>query len=425
MQNVRLSTPVATLRHLMRVLPIFIVTLSACGGDAPFAPSSDAHTFLQQVVFSIRAFNLATIAPYDTVQLHASALLGDGTAAPTTVRYTTSDSALTVDANGFLRVRSALTRGPVAAISATATMGGVTRYDTAFVTVVTGAPVIPVRLVIDDTTWGFNGGDVIDSTLFDRTWPHFDVDAGLAIGAHLIGPGNVPVNGLVFDVGTSDTTVIQSCRAATDGECSLGALQFRAAGRAWFRMSTYAYGTILRDSIQIVVGVPHYYGVGTRVVTRADSGIKTEFLFSPDSIVVPAGSDVSWFPPPGCAPLTPDPNGPCRGEQIDVIFDDSIAQYVLASRIPAAYGITPDVYQNLFGNGSYKDINRAGNRLDKNVVGGAGNIALFGNVISAECSDVIPVTCRYPDAGESRLFTRPGTYHYHSSRGARGVVVVQ
>jgi hypothetical protein len=234
--------------------------------------------------------------------------------------------------------------------------------------------------------------------------------------------------GLVMDMTSSDSTVL-----FIGGDLGYGQYELDGfgIGTVWVRLSTYAYGRVLSDSMQVTVGAPHLYGVTSAVVLKAKDGISSELRFYPDSLTVPSGSDIRWYPPPECPPTTSDPNNTaCKGTWIDITFDDP--QYVLASRIPPAYGATADVFIDLLNSQNpYVDWLR----LEYNETGGSGNIPSFGAVAVDSrvetCRIVVPLNCTYGGAAQARLFVRPGRYPYHVTegpvgvKGAKGIIIVE
>lgn len=401
----------------------------ACTGDHAFAPSSDPHTLLRSVQLSEHAYNMAPVAPYDTAQLHVKAVMADGTPVLAPVQYSVKDSALFIDSSGVLHVRSTLIRSVNAVIYAAVTVSGVVQRDSAYVNVMTTVPQIPTRLAI-------NGTDLYSGQAWNvprsLVWPN------LALGGigrwEALDAAGVAQAGFIASARTSDSTVTQVVNANLAGALGPGSdyndfnVYPVAPGHAWMFVSMYAFGKIYRDSLEVVIGRPQLYTIASSEDQQIiHDSLKTVLRFHPDSLTVPAGSDISWFAPPNCAPIPPDATGQsCRGTFINIDFDQP--QYALASRIPPAYGTTPDVFESRFN--SQADYAR----YVYNLVGGTGNIAPFGVMMMPDpldCSEVLPINCRdassagFLVSGEARRFVTPGHYHYHTTQGASGVVVVE
>lgn len=416
----------------------FACDLCACGGnDAAFAPSTDPHALLQSVQLTEHAYNLSTSPPYDTARLHAVATLADGTPAALQIRYTSNDNAVYVDSTGAIQVKGLPVHQLVdqgvsgyATIVVAATLGKQTRRDSVKVHVTPGVPEIPERLSLSKSknVDGLPAGSWSDPQVLK--WPTLNLGGEAAYFTENASRDTIaPILALPA---SSDTTV---AAVGFFGDASpLIRIYPRDTGRAWVKISAYAYGKTLRDSIPITVGTSRMYGIrSVRTSHLTAAGVTRALEFAPDSLDVPAGSDVIWKAPHECAyddPTSPVDGGTdfwgqpsrvnpaCHGPAIDITFDDSVTQYVLASRIPPAFGTTLDVF---FSNFAIDDGVFAP-RIGKNDHGGSGNIGTFQNIEVPPdvCSYVFPVNC-INDAAEARLFMRPGRYAYRVKNGVPGI----
>lgn len=403
---------------------------TACGGDAAFAPSKDAHVLLRSVRLSGHAYNLSKLSPYDTVTLHATVLLADGTAVSVPLRYSTVGIAVQVDSStGFMRAVNAASFAGKSTVKVSATYLGQTVRDSAVVVVIDGMPVFVHE--VRPTLEAYFGTPV--TTLAFR-WN--------ATPVALIQPraydnaGNT-IDGIAIASESSDSTVISSAAGSAAGEETV--VTGKKPGEAWLRASTYAYNKYILDSAKIRVDEPQVYKI--EVVTteniRHDTLVK-RVHFSPDTLVVGPGSDVVWMAPAPIVygyrwskgPFPPLPPGiidslevtdSSVGPAIDVKFDS--AQYSLVSNIPVLYGTDSTHYRDV--------INATTVVYANNEHGGSGDIAPFRiHVIGSSnpfgpdpCQKTIPVNCTL--GREARRFTHLGVYHYHSSSGLQGVIIVK
>lgn len=402
-----LMTSVGRLRFPQHLVAVFVTlaTCVACKTDKGFAPSREVHTLLQTVQIREHLYNLATVAPYDTAQLHVTATMADGSPA-TDVRivYTTNIPRISVDSNGVLHATGAIAGNGI--VYASVTVGGQTVRDSARVNVTDGPPTLVDSIAAPDFFRFTNNGLVPWDHTFQLVWP--DVGATSVSGTPVAfdALGN-PIESVLVEMHSSDSGVVKVVDLL--GWLSSGvSLDVRAIspGQAWLYTAAYAYGKTFHDSLLVTVKKPLLYRVFGQRFTRPDGTFR--YIFDPDSITVPAGSDISWnnrMPADQCS------GGFCKSPPLEVKFDEP--QYALASRIPRAIDETDGLAYYITSS--------------LNEHGGNGDIRAFQIVFDAsgtgQCTFAPPYNCF--KGNEARRFDRPGVYRYHSTQGATGVIVVQ
>jgi hypothetical protein len=177
LSNVTSFMRIMSLRTLKMSVVISGVMLSlGCGSDTTGPGTKTAAQRYWQLTLNHHAITLATISPYDTIQLIATPRTITGDTLATTARpvFTTSDTSITIDSTGFIRVHGTDTRTNITVIAKLTVGGaaGLTLADTAFVNVVqqTSADLVPMmdslilrpvagdsarRATIPDTGFGF------------------------------------------------------------------------------------------------------------------------------------------------------------------------------------------------------------------------------------------------------------------------------
>ena len=278
--------------------------LIGCSGDTANNPTSPpASQTFWALQLNWHAVNLALAAPYDTVQLTASAISATGTplAEAGRVHYTSSDSTVTVDSTGLVTARY-LTSQKL--IIASLTIQGVTLTDTAYVQV-TPLPIAQLS--------GFSiqpMPDGIDSAkiALDRGGEVIPVYATIATGdAATDTVCNVNACSLLLDFRSSNPDV-----ATID---QFGNLATVRPGSVTLYASTLAYGVAKRDSLSFVVGYP--VAIGTyrnRIYSIFKTGAGGQGLsvtFVPDTLIIGVGGQALFW------------NN--SDTPIDVAFDDSVA----------------------------------------------------------------------------------------------------
>lgn len=357
---------------------IFFVMIGACGGASDdFIAVTDPSILLKAVRLREHAYNLATNAPYDTVQLFATAVLADGAPAPGVFRYSVSDTiALAVDSTGLLRARQAVTGWVRVAM----TYHGLTRTDSLHVSVVDGPPVLLNRIALTPLPG--------DSVFLSRQYPEAiqNVAEQQALALHAFDVNDVEVSTLpVMSYASSDTTV------ARFNNIGLRQVVGVREGTTWLYASAVVYGRVLRDSLRYRVGALLFQTVFfQRTVDLRDGVLTSKVVMQPDSLDVVVGTDVNF----NAQSLCFDAKGAFTFiDPFDITFDDPTAAHASAR-------IMADPVSFVF--------------FDR--VGGSGNMTGF------QCDYVHdPIK----QGSEVRLFTTPGKYPFHTSLGHNGVIVVR
>lgn len=371
--------------------------LAACGAEkVAFAPTNDGSLLLKSVQFDMHAYNLATDLNYNRVQLHVTALMGDGSAAPAAVRYTASDTLIEIDSTGLLTALHP-TPGPVT-VTASVTVRGVTRADTVRVRVFSGVPPALVGWLALTPLPG-------DSAVLIGAFP---------VAALIGGMDNKYLNAAAYDKDGNLVDVELSLQSSDPDvaifcSCSFGQVTPRSPGLVWLHLSTYAFGTYFRDSLQLRVDSLRYYTVNTKLIPETPvPGVTQVLQFYPGEFTVPRGSDVVFISPvkvlggipsKHCA-WDPDPTTLfCYGadEYLDVIFDDPSAASASVRIDPTNTADPYAAFANVY-----------------NSQHGSGNIPPFRfNDVDGE------------NPYQVRTFNTPGDYAFHNSRGGKGVIHVR
>lgn len=377
-----------------------------CGGDSAFAPSSDVHVLLKSVQLAEHAYNLSVVSPYDTVRVHAVAAMADGSPASGTIRYSTSDSTLTVDSSGFIHAYAVTGTRYGSYVYASITENGITRRDSALVRVFS-VPYLPANITCVIPAFG-NLRECRDTTYDLSGFRSGIIGARRSIVNFTVRDSvNSFVDSLVVAVTSSDTAVINLfdgiVASNVNGICCEAyekAILIRDTGQAWIRFSTNAFGRNLRDSVRVRVGLPTRYKIRSGCNPCIDVGtVHKVWHFYPAVDTVPAGSDVIW--------LSPAALDDTIGPSWDVEFTEPA--YALASSIPplAVNGVWTGTFDG-FGFNEH---------------GGSGNIAPFQIVVRGD-ADITQGRFVFLGA-EARRFVTPGRYPFRSSAGAQGVLVVK
>jgi hypothetical protein len=264
----------------------------ACSGEPEsFTTALDTHHFYETLTFTNHAINIATAAPYDTMQLHVVAAMQDGTPVPGTIVYSTTDTTIAVSPAGLLTALHPTTK---AVVHASLTYNGVTRSDSAIVVVVSGSPALLKTLSLhllpgDSAKMAYLTSNIGTSTKM------LALDRLDSAGDNL--------SALAVSLSVSDTalaTIVQSGNQAQ--------VTAKAPGRVMLYVSTNAYGVVKRDSLSFVIGWA--LGVLEGVYARTQTGMRNTVLdFFPSRIVVGVGASICWQ------------NGDTT-HTIDVTFDD-------------------------------------------------------------------------------------------------------
>lgn len=359
-----------------------------CSGDtAGTAPVLAQTQIYWALRFNYHAVNMATTAPYNTVQLTAtpvnaaeSPLLSLGP-----VTYTAADSAVTVSQTGLVTARYTT---PSTFVTATLhdQRSNVTHTDTVFIQVTDTVPQSPLAALSIQPATADSAKRAQDDGSF--AWPIKVINAA----GDTVCNDELSTCPLLVSFTISDPTI-----ATLYGRPS-SVVQPRQPGHVTFYATTYAYGVAKTDSLQFVIG---YQIVPTiQIVSATPVASLTPVLsFRPSVAIVGVGADVAW------SFLTQ--NGPATsGDSIDVVFDTPGAAQ------PGCGTFFGVIYCNVFPST------------------GGGNIPSFAPDTAAytaylSTGDILKYFQYLPTAVRARTFPAAGTYTYHSRRyGTKGTIIV-
>lgn len=337
-----------------------LIMLSSCGIDKEGVnPALSASQFLAAVQLEHHTYNLATVDPYNTVQLHVAGLSGAGDILDKPVEYSVADSTvLTVSVTGLLK---ALTPVASTVVRASMTLNGITRTDSAFVSVVGGTPTqFLARLAIevppdDSAKWSHNIG------MGNKTLPLIRQDSD---------GGNL--SSLLVSLWSSDAGKAAITQSFNNVSIAAG-----RPGQVMLYVETYAYGVAMRDSLPFYIGWPTF-GI-VNVYAREQTG-KTDPVmnFFPGRLIVGVGACILW-------------------SSNDVIDTDVVFEN------PSVVGPPTGPVCMLYG--------------QQDMTGG--NIAPFRMIPDA--NDLAGVFAKF----RGRTFSIPGVYNYRSTlNGTSGTIVV-
>ena len=296
------------MRMINVVRAVFAGAVAAAGpaacshrDDAGLEPVFDAHTFYQSLTVTERALNLATDAPYNTMQLHATARTRDGSPVTGTIIYTASDSTVTIDSTGLVTAHFS-TASP-AYIHASLTLNGLTRTDSIPVAVIEGTPPALLDHVSIEPAEGNSTTLIPDASNFDTPSLEYTVTGSDA--------NNQPIDGLLIATSSSDTLLVRP----TPGSNVVYGFD---PGQVVLRVSTSAYGVTRTDSLVVTISMPRYGFVAITKHTPTGSTVGT-LEFGPGSYTLAVGADVTWSNTTDLA--------------TDVVFDDPSAVEPASSKV--------------------------------------------------------------------------------------------
>jgi hypothetical protein len=261
------------------------------------------------LAFADHAINIATASPYDTLQVHVYAAMQDGSPVQGTIIYSTKDTTkIRISPTGLL---TALSPTSKAVIRASLTYNGVTRSDSAIVSVVDGLPIRLQALSLQPAP-----GDSAKCSVQPCS---ATLSKNLELIRHDSAGNDMP--GLAVTVWSSDTSLAKIVQAGSQATVTP-----LAPGRVMLHVATNAYGVVKQDSLSFVVGWP--IAALEDTYARMQTGTQDALLyFFPDTIVIGVGGCVMW-------------QNMDSTRTIDVTFDDPSA----ASTPTGAFG-----YCDLYG----------------------------------------------------------------------------
>ncbi len=231
--------------------------LTACKPDVVGPPSQDMDALLWSLKLNHHAVVLSLAAPYDTVQLIAIPrnVSDVELESPSTVTYTTTDTTIRLNANGFVRA-SSVTPSAGARVVVKVNSGQVTLIDTAFIHVksATPPPSVPRTFFVartDADSLKDAGSSYIPNPVdtLGSGWPQLKYSTPTFIGRVVTMDGDTIALPVYYS--SSDNTVSTINR-------STGVATLVRPGVVTFYATSYVYGTLVQDSVQFTVGLPLY-----------------------------------------------------------------------------------------------------------------------------------------------------------------------
>lgn len=353
-------------------MAIVLASTVACGIDTEgVAPAIHASRLLQRVTIEYRTYNLSRMQPYDTVTLNARGISGTGATVDAPIKFAYDTQYVDIRENGFLTVKKAVDR---TVVTATMSYGGATRVDTTIINVINGSPPVNPRVAIAP-----NVGDSA-KVAYSGVWLTLQKTLRL-----IREDGNGTPLSMLVTVQSSDIAVA----SITQSGASLAVAAVRP-GRTVFRVSTYAYGVGLQDSLSFIVGWPLFVRVLGQERFVSGSLVPTLGLGG-ERITVGIGACVIW-------------SNPSADTDMDIIFDDPT--HVAPSDSAFSEG---GMMCKLFSS--------------QDTTAGVLN---RGNVAPWHVTEFFaPGVPNVFTASRGRAFPKAGVYTYHSARhGYTGTIVV-
>jgi hypothetical protein len=361
----------------------------SCSGDTTNPTSISAAQTYWALRLNYHAVNMATVAPYDTIQLTATPVNPAG--APLselgTVTYTTGDSNLVVSPTGLITAHSHTQAGNPSFVVAhwTDQTLNQTRADTAYVQV---TDTIPQHRLKTFSIQPLSGDSAKRAVGFANNlqWPIFATDSAnnTVCTATLNADATyAPTCALQVSFTTSDPTV--AIIQKNGGEWQVNLLR---PGHVTFYATTTAYGITLRDSLPFVVGWPASAHIAIDWVYPVKSTTPVP-AFTPARVSVAGGANVDWAIEQDYTQVPPD--------SVDVVFDDSAA-------------VQPGCAYTAFLYNCNYETDRGGNIPPMYPDEASLDSALAGEGSFQTIVDV------YASLDHGRKFPTVGRYRYHSRR---------
>jgi hypothetical protein len=371
-----------------------VLLVAGCGGDTT-GPSS--RSLYWQLQLNHHAVTLATVAPYDTIQLTATPLDVTGAPIATTVQpvYTTSDTSITIDSTGFVRVhRTGSSKLNITVVAKLVVGGptGSTLVDTAVVNVVNVTGTIPT---LDSLLLRPVVGDSARRAVIDTAGK-----AGVSqtLDSMVAKMGETKIVDAMVHYASSDPLIASFASPNTAGTPKVNA---NAPGVVLLTAEATVYGTTRVDSLWYTVGYPlqgfYSYGLGEMFFNSNKGPLPTTNALSVGTLTVGQGAAVLW------------------GNSVAALADDS-----LDVQFDASTGVV-----GLSAPATFTGVN---NHAIKIPAGSGGNIPAFpAETVSVIHFGRLMIYQLYYDSltSKARVFSRPGTYHWVSKhQGIAGNVVV-
>lgn len=350
-------------------LILLLFCLTACSIDPEgLTTSIPPNELLQSVQMEYNTYNLAMESSFDTVTLRPRGVSATGEILVLPVNYQFDSDYIEVDSNGLVTAIDVVSSTRVIA---TMNYYGVSQSDTAFISIVANSRKMN-RVGLE-----LNNGDSAKISVLASARP---APKMLRIIREDSSNTNVPSLLVSFAVSNSKfATVTQS-----GSNLSVAPL---LPGRVTVFTSTYAYGKVFRDSLEVVIGWPLLASV--TAVSRFVSGTTEPTLM--------AGIGTVRIGMRGCVVW----GNPSQELELDIIFDDSMNVFSADSARALCY--------------IYSSLDMSDGKPN------SGNISPYKSEISPGATSTIT----YSNT-RSRVFTKPGRYRYYSRihPGFSGTIVV-
>lgn len=363
------------------VLAIFC---AGCHADTPTvsAPVIDPYN---QLVLNDRSIVMSLVAPYDTIQLRATAYTAGGVplTALGTPTYTVSDTSLTVSPTGLVTAKT-VTAGSYVVARVSDVGQNITRVDTAFITVTANtAPQKLASLSLHPAPGDSAKIAIADNNLV--TSKSLFVTTTGTNGENL--SSMVPVR-----FSSSDSSI------ATVG-VTTGSVTGYQVGKTVITATTTWYGVTKSDTLTMTIGYPVFFQWGVKLQQMAVTG-QYGLRYTPTDFTIGVG---------GIVAIQSQLNTSLEGKTVDVIFDD-----------PTAAQPVPYPTDSVLG-----------------VVAEPGNIAMTFPIVANDTSILglfhacVPYFSTFQPpivniCAAARYFPRAGRYTWHSKLwGYKGTITVQ
>jgi hypothetical protein len=374
---------------------------TGCGGDSTGPTTAPPY---RRVQLNHHAITLATVAPYDTIRLTTTPVDVNGTPVTTALLtkpvYTTSDTSITIDSTGFVRVHRTgsdkLGIPVIATLQVGSGVSSVTLADTAFVNVVNFASAADVPQLHALHLEPFAGDSARRPVVDALNQPGLQsLDNALVTTA----TGAI-IQKAVVRVVSSDSLIASVTTPLFSPEAPQ--VTTHAPGVVLLRAEATVFGTRLTDSLWYVVGYPLRlicaYGTGEYFLnadpTAGVSPVPATNVLSLGQLMVGQGGAVLW------------------GNSIVGTSHDSLD--IQFDRTTGVGGVpTPIEFQSIYGLQTIEI-----------PAGHDGNIPAFP---AAPQVDMFGFHTKLYDAttSKARVFTQAGTYQWHSTlQGIQGTVMV-
>jgi hypothetical protein len=294
---------------------------SGCAGDVPVSPpaSSDPSTLYWSLTLDHRAVTLSTTAPYDTIQLTATARVASGAvvSGTRTPTFTSLDlERIEVSADGLVHAHGV---GDQIGVVASLTEGNLTHADTVFINVTDAVPTSPL-------------------TMFSiHPVPGDSAKLALGLNTQLLAraadaAGN-PFTDISVDFSSLDLTTATIDRVS-------GSITALRPGLVTFVATATVFGVTTVDTLPYRIGYPVAFFLQAAPQTNASG--QTVWSFAPNNITAGTGAYAVFGNP--------------AGPPIDVTFDDptNVAQYQ-----PFCVPPFTDIYPAMCGSGNIPAFARA------------------------------------------------------------------